>query len=71
MIMSLVPGVEKILSLNETMQNVSFSGTTSNLFLSSQVKVQRTEGRKSKNLNLFCFNSRSFLLLLATTLHLY
>ena len=65
MIMSLVPGVEKILSLNETMQNVFVSGATSNLFLSSQVKIQKTEGRKSK------IHSRSFLLLHATTLHLY
>ena len=65
MIMSLVPGVEKILSLNETMQNVFVSVATSNLFLSSQVKIQKTEGRKSKNY------SRSFLLLHATTLHLY
>ena len=35
-----MPGVEKILSWNETRQNVSFSVATSNLFFSSQVQIQ-------------------------------
>ena len=56
-----MPGVEKILSWNETRQNVSFSVATSNLFFFKSGPNPNLGNTKQESLrlDLLCFNSRT------------